>query len=204
MTAVDNRQQSTACSRNREPILRVLESHLPEKCDILEIGSGTGEHGVFFAEAHAKWTWRPSDVSAEALESIRAWIEQADLSNCATPLRLDVASSAWPVNSVGAVFCANMIHVSPWECTLALLDGAARVLAPGKVLITYGPYKLQGKHTAPSNEAFDETLRSSDPEWGVRDLDLVVREALNRGLRCSEIIKMPANNFCVVYTRMVD
>jgi len=204
MSEVDQRQFSAACARNREPILRVLQANLPEKCDILEIASGTGEHGVFFADAQPKWTWRPSDIDPEALESIRAWIAELDLTNCATPLRLDVTSSAWPVNSVGAVFCANMIHIAPWSCTLALLDGAARVLAPGKFLITYGPYKLQGRHTAASNEAFDETLKSRDPEWGVRDLDQVVREALNRGLRCSEIIKMPANNFCVIYTRMAD
>ncbi|MBR0567324.1 DUF938 domain-containing protein [Azoarcus sp. L1K30] len=198
---IDQRQFAPATARNRDFILPILQRVLPESGTILEIGSGSGEHAVFFAQSLAGLNWQPSDTHAEALNSIRAWIEYAGATNVAMPLLLDVGASAWPLAHADALVCINVIHYSPLESTTALLTGAARVLPPGGVLYCYGPYRRGGRHTSPSNEEFDAWLKQRDPRFGVRDMETVEDEAAACGLRLEEVIAMPANNFSLVFRR---
>ena len=195
-------QSSPAAARNRQPILDVLRARLPEGARVLEIASGSGEHAVWFAEALQGVSWRPSDPSAEALGSIAARRSAAGLPNLHEPVRLDAADpSAWIGQTADAVVCINMIHIAPWAAAEGLMAGAARLLAVGGVLILYGPYCEGGRHTAPSNAAFDESLKARDPAWGVRDLEAVTALAAGRGLDLAERIDMPANNLCLVFIR---
>jgi SAM-dependent methyltransferase len=197
----DRRLYAAAVARNREPLLDVLARVLPARGRVLEIASGSGEHAVFFAAALAGITWQPSDVDAGALASIEAWIRAEAPSNVLPPLRLDATDDPWPVGSVDAVFCANMIHIAPWEACLGLLRGVGSQLAPDGVLVLYGPYAVGGRHTAPSNAAFDADLRRRDPAWGVRDLDAVAAAAAAQGLVLAERVPMPANNQTLVFRR---
>ncbi len=190
-----------AVARNRDPILAVLRRVLPARGNVLEIAGGTGEHAVHFAGALGGLIWQPTDRDPEARRSIAAWRDKARLPNLLEPLELDVTSAVWPVERADAVVCINMIHIAPWRCAEALMIGAARLLAPGGVLFLYGPYKEGGRHTAPSNAAFDASLRSRDPEWGVRDLDEVRAAAATHGLDFAERVAMPANNLSVVFRR---
>lgn len=194
------KRHAPAAARNREPILQVLCQVLPERGLVVEVASGSGEHGVWFARHLPGIEWQPTDQDPDALASIAAWQAEEALPNLRPPLPLDVLG-AWPVDRADAVFCANMIHIAPWACTLGLLDGAARLLAPGAPLVTYGPYMRGGVHTAESNAAFDASLRSRDPAWGVRDLDVVAVEAEARGLALERIFEMPANNLTVLWRR---
>jgi len=195
----DSRRHAPAAVRNREPILEVLSRVLPARAAVLEVASGTGEHAAFFATALPGLVWQPSEHDVEAFASIIAWTE--GLPNVRAPLRLDAAQDPWPVTTVDAVFNANMIHIAPWEACLGLLRGAGRHLGPGGVLVLYGPYTLAGRHTAPSNAAFDDDLRRRDPSWGVRDLDAVAEAAQARGLVLRERVAMPANNQTLVFVR---
>jgi hypothetical protein len=168
---------------------------------VLQIAEGTGEHVVHFAAALPNLTWQPTDRDAAALRSIAAWREQAGLPNVRAPLALDVTSQPWPVDHADAVVCINMIHIAPWRATEGLMAGAAGVLPACGVLYFYGPYKEGGRHTAPSNEAFDADLRLRNPEWGVRDLDDVRALAWQYDLDFVERVAMPANNLSVVFRR---
>lgn len=190
-----------AVARNRDPILNVLRRVLSARGLVLEIASGTGEHAVHFAGALPGIVWQPTDPDAAALRSIAAWREQTRLPNLRPPLEFDVTASTWPVERADAVVCINMIHISPWRSAEGLMAGAGRVLGPGGVLFLYGPYKEEGRHTAPSNEAFDADLRARNPEWGVRDLGDVSALAASHGLDFVERVAMPANNFSVVFRR---
>jgi hypothetical protein len=194
----DARLHSPACERNRDPILRVLEEVLPREGLVLEIASGTGMHGVWFAPRLPDITWQPSDQDQGALASIEAWrhVEPAD--NLRPPLALDVTARPWPIERADAIFNANMIHISPWEICLALFEGASQVLGPGAPLILYGPFVVDGEHTAPSNEAFDRSLRARDARWGVRDLGDVEQVARAHGFVKERVFDMPANNLVVV------
>ena len=184
-----------ATGRNRQPILEVLQRVAPPKPRVLEVASGSGQHAAFLApRLDAQW-WQPTDVEEGVLASIDAWAEDPRIRPAQ---RLNVLGE-WPPIEVDLMLCVNMIHISPWRCTQGLMRGAARALRPGGVLYLYGPYKLEGQHTAPSNERFDASLRARDPEWGVRDLEAVVAEA--RGFALSEVVPMPANNFSVVMVR---
>ncbi|KWC64052.1 DUF938 domain-containing protein [Burkholderia ubonensis] len=196
------RLSAPAAERNRGPILDVLRRVLPARGDVLEIASGTGQHVVHFAAGLPGLHWRPSDPDAQARRSIAAWIAQAGLSNVDAPLAFDVRDAPWPFAALDAIVCINMIHIAPWACAEALFAGASRVLRPGGVLVLYGPYRREGRHTAPSNAAFDAQLRSRDPSWGVRDLETVVALGLDRGLDCIEVVEMPANNLSVVFRRL--
>lgn len=190
-------KSSPSALRNREPILRVLERVLPRPAAVLELASGSGQHAAFFARALPDVTWAPTDRDPEALASVRAWCE--GLPNVRDPARLDVREEPWPVEGpLDAVVAINLVHISPWPATLALLGGAAARLRPGGVVFLYGAYKRGGAHTAPSNEAFDGWLRATDPAFGVRDLEAVLAEAEARGLGLSEVVEMPANNLSVV------
>ncbi len=199
MTTPDPRRHAPATARNREPILDVLRQVLPARGRALEIGSGTGEHAVFFAQALPAWHWMPTEGDASALPSIQAWVDASGLPNLDAPRLLDVQSTDWAVDPVDAIVCCNVIHYSPWATTPALLDGAARLLRPGGVLYLYGPYRRGGVHTAPSNADFDVWLRQRNPAFAVRNLDDVQAEAQARGLVPAEVIEMPANNLSVVF-----
>lgn len=195
------KRHAPATLRNREPILEVLSRVLPERGSVLEIASGTGEHAVFFADKLPGVVWQPSDVDPENLESIEAWRRDSGLANVLPPIRLDVLQEKWPVDQVDAVFCANMIHIAPWEATEALMTGTSRVLVDGGPLVLYGPFREGDRHVSESNRVFDERLRSQNPAWGVRDRLEVERLALDAGLRLREIVTMPANNRILVFTR---
>lgn len=188
--------------RNKGPILEVLSRVLPATGTVLEIASGTGQHVAHFAASLAGLRWLPSDPDAERREIIAARIAQAALANVAPPLALDV-HEPWPLRApVTAIVCINMIHIAPQSATAALLEGARRWLDPAgaRVLFLYGPFKEHGVHTAPSNEAFDASLRERNPAWGVRDLDAVSAQAAALGFERTQLIAMPANNLSVVYT----
>jgi SAM-dependent methyltransferase len=194
------RLSSPATARNRQPILEVLQRVLPAKARVLELASGAGEHAVHFARAVPDWDWQPSDPDEAARASIASWIAEERLANVRAPLEIDVRAEEWPVNGpLDAVAAINMIHISPWEATLGLMRGAARVLGPNGVLFTYGPYRRNGVHTAPSNEAFDESLRARDSAWGVRDVAEVEAAARAQGLSLRELVEMPANNLSLMF-----
>lgn len=198
----DPRRHSPAAERNGAPILAELQRLLPAQGLMLEIASGTGQHAAQFSAGLPGWNWQPTDVDAAALPSIRAWC--AGLPRVRPPLRLDVLSSPWPAElprPVDAVFCANMIHIAPWACTPALLQGAARLLAPQGLVVTYGPYLEDAVPTAPGNLAFDADLRARDPAWGLRRVAAVAAAAGTAGLRLHERVAMPANNLLLVWTR---
>ena len=194
-------QISPSVARNRDPILAVLRRVLPARGMVLDIASGTGEHAVHFAAALPGLTWQPTDRDPAALHSVAAWCASTKLRNLKRPIELDVTSPVWPIERADAVLCCNMIHISPWHSAEGLIEGAGRVLAPGGVLFLYGPYKESGRHTAPSNEAFDADLRARNPEWGVRDLGEVTRLAASHGIDFVERVAMPANNLSVVFRR---
>lgn len=195
------RRFSPSTARNRDPILAVLRRVLPATGFVLEIASGTGEHAVHFASNLPALTWQPSDPDPDARASIEAWRASTALPNLRPPLALDVTADPWPVTRADAIVCINMIHISPWAATVALMAGAVRLLPPGGVLFLYGPYRRDGRHTAPSNEAFDQDLRRRNPAWGVRELGEVGALARRGKLDPAEIVEMPANNLSVVFRR---
>jgi cyclopropane fatty-acyl-phospholipid synthase-like methyltransferase len=193
---------SPSTARNREPILAVLQRVLPAGGSVLEVASGTGEHAIFVARALPLLTWQPSDPDAQSRASIAAWIAQEQLQNVLPPCDIDVRASDWGVaGPFDAIVAINMIHISPWEVTLGLFAGAARLVREGGTLFLYGPYKRDGRHTTPSNESFDEWLKARDPAFGVRDVDDVVRVADGNGFALREIVAMPANNFCLIFAK---
>jgi SAM-dependent methyltransferase len=192
---------SPAAARNREPILAVLRRVLPERGVVLEIASGSGEHAVHFAAALPQLTWQPTDPDSEARESIAAYRAAAQLPNLMPPLPLDSTSPTWPVTQADAIVAINMIHIAPWAAAEGLIAGAERLLPTGGVLYLYGPFREHGQHTAPSNAAFDESLRARNREWGVRDLDEVAALAGQHGLALEQRVTMPSNNLSVVFRR---
>jgi SAM-dependent methyltransferase len=192
---------AAATERNRDPILAVLRRVLPPTGLVLEIASGTGQHVAYFAPALPELRWQPSDASSAHLESIRAWSAASGADNIRPPLLLDVERVSWPIAHAEAVLSINMIHIAPWSAAEGLFRGAARLLPMAGVLCLYGPFKRGGKHTASSNERFDERLRGEDPRWGVRDVDELAALATSVGFEPGELIAMPANNFSLVYRR---
>lgn len=195
------RLSSPAADRNKQPILDVLRRALPSSGVVLEIAAGSGQHGVHFSRALPMLTWQPSDPDEAALESIAAWAEREALPNFMPPVALDVRKQPWPVDRADAIVCINMIHISPWEATLALFAGARRILPEDGVAYLYGAYRRGGAHTAPSNEAFDRWLKAQDTAWGVRDLEEVVKVAQAEAFELVETTAMPANNFSVVFRK---
>jgi SAM-dependent methyltransferase len=194
---------SPAAARNRDPIAEVLRPRLPAAGTVLELASGSGEHAVHNARAFPQLTWRPSDFDPQALASIAAWRRAAALPNLLEPIRIDAtAPDAWPLERADAVVCINMIHISPWAATVGLMQGARRLLPPGGGLFLYGPYLEDGVETAPSNLAFDQSLKDRDPSWGLRRLEAVTALAAEHALVFHERIAMPANNLMVVCRRL--
>ncbi len=197
----DARKSSPAAERNQGNITTELLRLLPPRGRLLEIASGTGQHAAFAAAALPQWQWLPSDANPRAQASITAWCES--LANVEMPLTLDVMSADWAgvPTPVDAIFCANMLHIAPWAVCAALMQGAARHLAPQGLLLLYGPYVEEGVATAASNEAFDADLRSRNPQWGLRRLSNVLAEAKAVGLEMMEKVDMPANNLLLALRR---
>jgi cyclopropane fatty-acyl-phospholipid synthase-like methyltransferase len=193
------KQHAPATERNRAAIREVLERELPATGTVLEIASGTGQHAVHFAAAFPALVWQPSDPDATARASIAAYRAEAGLPNLAAPLALDV-TAPWPLEAVDAIVCINMVHISPWESTLALFAGAGQRLAEGALLYLYGPYRFDGT-TAAANEQFDQSLRSRDPRWGVRDVRELGAAASENGLVLRGAVAMPANNHSLLFRR---
>lgn len=192
---------SPAVARNRDPILAVLRRHLPAQGTVLEIAAGTGEHAAYFAPQFPHLAWQPTDLDPDALASIEAHRAATDAPNLRAPIELDVTATAWPLTRADAVISINMIHISPWTAAQGLMTGAARLLPAGGVLYLYGPFKENGVHTAPSNAAFDQSLRARDPAWGVRDVGDVRALADSHAFDFIERVAMPANNLSLVFRR---
>jgi SAM-dependent methyltransferase len=195
------RQFAPSAQRNRDPILAVLRETLPATGLVLEIASGSGEHAMHFAAALPGLSFQPSDPNAKARASIDAWAKEAALPNLLPALALDASTPGWPLARADAVICINMIHISPWAATQGLIAEAARLLPPGGPLYLYGPYRQSGVPLAPSNAAFDESLRGRDPRWGLRELDTVAALAAAAGFGPPEVTAMPANNLSVVFRK---
>jgi hypothetical protein len=197
-----NARTSPSTARNRDPILAVLLPRLPAQGLVLEIAAGAGEHAVYNAAALPGLQWQPTDPDPKALASIAAWRAHAGLPNLLPPLRLDAAApDTWPVIQADAIVNINMIHISPWGATQGLMTGAARLLRAGAKLFLYGPYIERDVETAPSNLAFDRSLKSRNPAWGIRHFDDVAALAAAQGLTLAERVAMPANNLILIFQK---
>jgi hypothetical protein len=200
---MDRRQYAPATQRNREPIIEILLKVLPPEGNILEVASGTGEHAIFFAPRLAPRYWIPSDRDPQLRASIAAWRNHFQITNLHLPLNIDATQSRWVIEDeeikIQALVNINMIHIAPWSACLGLMAGANRLLPAGGILYMYGPFKQNGKDTAPSNATFDQSLRSQNSQWGVRDLEEVITVAKNNNLELQNIFAMPANNLSVVF-----
>lgn len=206
----DGRLDAAAFHRNHAPIWAVLEPFLLGQIgDVLEAGSGTGQHAVHFGRHTPDITWWPSDLNDAHLKSINAWRAHSALRNIRPPLRLDLSDPAWDAEMTGgngppkllAIFCANVIHIAPWRVAEGLFAGAGRCLRDDGRLFLYGPFKRDGKHTAVSNAVFDTSLREANPEWGVRDIADLEKLANANGLALRDTVEMPANNLILVFGR---
>jgi hypothetical protein len=197
----DARRHSPAAERNAVPILAQLQRLLPDRGLLLEVASGTGQHAAHCGAGLPGWRWLPSDFDANSLPSVRAWC--AGHENVLAPVTLDVLQPHWPgvPPQVDAMFCANMLHIAPWDCCAGLMQGAARHLSQQGVLITYGPYLEDEVPTSPGNLAFDADLRARDAAWGLRRVEDVAGEAARAGLALRERVPMPANNLLLVWCR---
>lgn len=193
------KRYAPATLRNREPILAVLQQELVASGLLLEIASGSGEHAVFLSAALPDWQWQPSDPDAEAVASIAAWRAEDGARNLLAPMVLDASARSWPASAADAILCVNMVHISPWAATQGLFRGGQSLLAAGAPLILYGPYIEDDVPTAPSNLEFDASLKSRDPEWGIRNLADVDTLAAQHGFARSRRVQMPANNLMLVY-----
>ncbi|MDD2547409.1 MAG: DUF938 domain-containing protein [Burkholderiaceae bacterium] len=207
MNFFPERQTSPAAERNQGPILQVLQALLPPQGAALELASGTGQHVACFAAALPGWTWQPSDAHTDLFGSIAAWCANLPAARVRPPVRLDVRAPQWPAEGPAfstpfdLVYCANLLHIAPWACCAGLMQGAARHLAPQGMLVTYGPYREDGVPTAPGNLAFDASLRSQHPEWGLRRREDAEAVAAQAGLHLAARHALPANNLLLIWQR---
>ena len=199
----DTRLHAPSAARNRDPILDVLRRFLPARGVVLELACGSGEHAIHFARAFPTLDFQPSDPDPQARDSIDAWAASAGLPNVRPALALDATAQPWPIDAANAVLCINMIHISPWQAAAGLVSGAAAILPPGGLLYLYGPYRRDGSHTAPSNEAFDRSLRERNPAWGIRDLEALAGLAAEHGFGPPAVEQMPANNLSLIFNKPV-
>lgn len=190
-----------AAERNKQVILEHMAEHLPETGLVLEIASGTGQHALHFSRALTGLRFQPTDVDPDHLVTLTERKRASAQSNFLPPLELDVTAEDWPVSHAEVIYNANMVHIAPASVVVGLFRGAARVLKPGGLLITYGPYKIAGAHTSESNERFDASLRGRNPDWGVRDLDDLTQVSKEYGFHRRDPIAMPANNFLVLWDK---
>jgi SAM-dependent methyltransferase len=209
--APDGRLDAPAYHRNHDPIWSAIADTLSKQTgDILELGSGTGQHAATFAHRSPQLTWWPSDIHSSHLESIAAWRQLAALPNLRAPQRIDLNTLDWNWRAddeagrpLTAMLCINVLHISPWRVSMNLFSGAGRLLRPNGRLFIYGPFMRDGHHTAPSNAAFDQTLRAENPEWGVRDIRDLRTLGYEGGLSLAEITPTPANNLVLAFAREV-
>jgi SAM-dependent methyltransferase len=206
----DGRLDAAAFHRNHQPIWAMLHKFLAGRSgDVLEAGSGTGQHVVHFAGQAPDIVWWPSDLNEAHLKSIAAWCAHAQLSNIRAPQKIDLTDPAWDADmqrrggppKLLAIFCANVIHIAPWRVAEGLMASGGRYLRDDGLLFLYGPFKRDGHHTAVSNAVFDTSLREKNPEWGVRDVGDVEQLAAQNGLALREVVEMPANNLILVFAR---
>jgi SAM-dependent methyltransferase len=209
--APDGRLDGPAFHRNHDAIWSAIAGFLSEQTgNVLELGSGTGQHAAAFARQAPNLTWWPSDIYPSHLDSIEAWRQHAGLANLRAPQRIDLADPAWSWTADGqasgaltAMLCINVLHIAPWRVAQKLIAGAGRLLRDEGRLFVYGPFMRDGAHTAPSNAAFDASLRAENPDWGVRDVNDLNRLAQDAGLKAAEIVPMPANNLILAFARAV-
>jgi SAM-dependent methyltransferase len=190
--------------RNRDPILAVLRRVLASAHAVLEIGCGPGEQAPFFAAALPHLSWLPADIDDAAVASAAKWREASGVANVLDPLRLDVTEQPWPLPSgfsPDAIVSINMLHIAPFAASEGLFTGAGRILPAGGTVFVYGPFKIEGVHTAPSNAVFDQSLRARDPAWGIRDIEAIIALARSNGLVHRETVAMPANNHGIVFVK---
>ena len=192
------KRKAPAVSRNREAIEAVLGDWLSEAGTLLEIGAGTGEHALAFSTAFPSWQWLPTDPDPSALASIAAWGEDGP-ANLHAPRQLDAASDDWPIEAADAILSINMVHIAPWQAAEGLVRGAGRLLSAGGKLILYGPWLRDGVETAPSNLAFDESLKSRNPLWGLRRVEDFASLAQSVGLKLIDEREMPSNNRMLLF-----
>lgn len=195
----DGLPNSPAAERNREPIRQVLSERLGTTGHLLELASGLGQHAVYLAAALPGWSWQPSEPDAQARATLAARVAAAGVPGLCDPTELDVEQPDWGIAVPDALLCVNLLHIAPWSVTQALMAGAGRWLRSGGLLFVYGPFRMDGAHTAESNERFDRDLRSRDSRWGIRDLESVTAAAVSAGGNLSETVAMPANNHVAVY-----
>lgn len=198
------KRHAPATARNSAAIAEVLRKELPQTGSVLEIASGSGEHAIYLAREFPGLLWHPTDYDVDALDSIRAWTQEAGLANIAPPQRLDASAPPWDVPQVDAMFCCNMIHISPWAASEGLFRGAGAVLHPSAPLILYGPFIERGVETSESNLQFDASLKSRNSEWGLRDIAVLDQLAGQEGLERANRYTMPANNLTLIYRRLPD
>lgn len=200
----DARMMSPSTARNKDPILEVLRPHLASGMRVLEIASGSGEHGAHIMSNIPGLIWQPSDLSEEARLSTAAWAEYLGNGNFRDPVALDACNENWPLEEgleFDAILCINMIHIAPFDAAKGVIRGAGRYLGRGGVLYFYGPFKVGGAHTAPTNVAFDRSLKSRDPSWGVRDIEEIEALTSQAGLVLESVTEMPANNLSLIFRR---
>ena len=202
---MDHRLNYPAAIRNREAILELLERILPQSGTVLEIASGSGQHITYFAKQMDKLQWQPSDIDSSVFNSILAWTKHQKVEKrVLRPINIDAQLDIWPINKIydlSAILTINMVHISPWKATTNLFKNAAKYLTSEKTLFFYGPYKVNGHHTAASNEAFDKSLQSQNIEWGVRNLDDMIDLGQTNNFKVAETIKMPANNLAIIFNK---
>ncbi len=202
---MDERLFFSATERNRISIGEVLSKILPNNGFVLQIASGSGEHGVTFQKQFPSICWQTSDPEPSHRKSISAWIDNQRLTKkMPEPIDLDVEKRPWPLSSelrssLLVIICINMLHISPWSCTQDLFEEAGNLLEKGQILMLYGPFKINGQHTSYSNIEFDHSLRAQNSSWGVRELHEVCEIGTNNGLEKFDIIEMPANNLSVIF-----
>ena len=207
---MDNRLFFSATQRNKDSIKVVLSRVIRKKGLILEVGSGSGEHGVFFQKCFPEMIWQTSDPELEHRKSISSWIEYEELTKkMPQPLDIDVEKIPWKIplilaNSLQGIVSINMIHVAEWSCTVALFKESGKLLNKGQFLILYGPFKIGNKHTSESNYFFDNSLKMKNELWGLRNLEEVSDEGKKYGFIQEDIIKMPANNFSIIYRKVFN
>lgn len=197
------KQFSEACEENKGPILAVLNEVLAGHRHVLEIGSGTGQHAVWFGRHLPHLHWQPSDL-AENLPGIQAWLEEARLPNVLNPLLIDISAGHWPQQDFDAVFSANTTHIMNWPTVTDMFAGIGRILQPGGVFCLYGPFNYQNRYTSESNERFDNWLRSRDPHSGVRNFEDLDRLARSAGMELQHDYAMPANNRLLVWRKSAE
>jgi hypothetical protein len=202
-TGRDAKRSAPAALRNREPIAEVLADWLPPSGVVLEVASGTGEHAVWFAERFPNLIWQPSETHPDALASINAWRDEPKLANLRAPVFVDASSTEWPLERADAVLNINMVHISPWEASLGLIAGAARLLPANAPLILYGPWLKDDIETAPSNLDFDANLKERDPRWGLRRVEDFATAASDKGFDLADWRPMPANNLMLLFRKTI-